>query len=291
MNKENKNQSKGIYNDLKVIIVLILLTLGFSLIPPLTETFVRTILGVLMVLFIPGYAFIAALFPKQDDLENLERLALSFGLSIALTILIGFSLTYTPWGIVLNSNLVIFSGFSLLMVLIAFLRRKNLPRTERYEVTFSESFKEFITYFQPDSRKEKILSLTLIIVIMLSITFTAYFFVQKEDEKFTEFYLLNSDGQASDYPTTLSMGATDSVILGIVNHENTPVNYLIRVKVNNIILKPELNFTLQNNETKEIPVNFTASIVGQNKMEFLLYKLPDSNNVYRSLNMWFEVNQ
>jgi uncharacterized membrane protein len=109
------------------------------------------------------------------------------------------------------------------------------------------------------------------------------------EDKFTEFYLLNSNGQASDYPTSLAMGGSSSVILGVVNHENTPVNYLIRVKTNNITLQ-EFNFTLENNETKEIPFNFTASIMGQNKMEFLLYKLPDNTNVYRSLHIWFQVS-
>jgi uncharacterized membrane protein len=34
-----------------------------------------------MVLFLPGYALIAALFPRKDDLDGIERIALSFGLT------------------------------------------------------------------------------------------------------------------------------------------------------------------------------------------------------------------
>jgi uncharacterized membrane protein len=51
------------------------------------------------VLFFPGYVFITALFPEKKELDNLERLALSLGLSIAIVPLIGLLLNYTPWGI------------------------------------------------------------------------------------------------------------------------------------------------------------------------------------------------
>jgi uncharacterized membrane protein len=39
---------------------------------------VRIALGLIFVLFSPGYTLIAALFPKKDDLNSFERLALSW---------------------------------------------------------------------------------------------------------------------------------------------------------------------------------------------------------------------
>ncbi|MBN1814156.1 MAG: DUF1616 domain-containing protein [Anaerolineae bacterium] len=44
----------------------------------------RLFLGLLFVLFVPGYALQAVLFPRAADLDGPERLALSFGLSIAV---------------------------------------------------------------------------------------------------------------------------------------------------------------------------------------------------------------
>jgi uncharacterized membrane protein len=72
----------------------------FVLIPPLNEISpVRIILGLPLVLFLPGYALIAALFPRKDDLDGIERIALSFGLSIAISPLLGLGLNYTPFGL------------------------------------------------------------------------------------------------------------------------------------------------------------------------------------------------
>jgi len=69
-------------------------------------TIIRYMLGSLLVLFLPGYALIETLYPKEEDLSPLERLALSIGLSLALVPLVGLILNYTPWGIRLDPILI-----------------------------------------------------------------------------------------------------------------------------------------------------------------------------------------
>nr|QNO53661.1 hypothetical protein DJFKIEJF_00025 [Methanosarcinales archaeon ANME-1 ERB6] len=70
--------------DLALVILFTLLCAPFVLIPPLNEISpIRIILGLPLVLFLPGYSLIATLFPRKDDLDGIERIALSFGLSIA----------------------------------------------------------------------------------------------------------------------------------------------------------------------------------------------------------------
>jgi hypothetical protein len=68
--------------------------------------YARYFLGSIFVLFFPGYSFIKALFPKQvpfktssEELDNIERIALSIGMSLALVPITGLLLNYTPWGI------------------------------------------------------------------------------------------------------------------------------------------------------------------------------------------------
>ncbi|NOQ34054.1 MAG: DUF1616 domain-containing protein, partial [Methanosarcinales archaeon] len=85
--------------DLALVITLTLACILFVLTPWLDETPVRVVLGLLLVLFLPGYSLIAALFPGKDDLDGIERIALSFGLSIAVVPLLGLGLNYTQYGI------------------------------------------------------------------------------------------------------------------------------------------------------------------------------------------------
>ena len=94
--------AKRQYSDLLLIIILTILTVVFIKTPGLRKTFIRSILGLILILFIPGYSLIAALFPRKMDLDGIERAALSFGLSVAVTPLIGLALNYTPWGIKLS---------------------------------------------------------------------------------------------------------------------------------------------------------------------------------------------
>jgi hypothetical protein len=85
--------------------------------------YLRYILGSVFVLFLPGYMLIEALYPKPKDLEPLERLALSIGLSLALVPLTGLLLNYTPWGIRLNPILISLTLITGLLALVAAVRK------------------------------------------------------------------------------------------------------------------------------------------------------------------------
>ena len=102
--------------------------------PRLNETPVRVLLGLLLVLFLPGYSLVAALFPRKDDLDGIERIALSFGLSIAVVPLIGLALNYTPLGIRLVPVLLGLSLFTVLLALVAYIRRAWVSKAERFMV-------------------------------------------------------------------------------------------------------------------------------------------------------------
>jgi hypothetical protein len=61
--------------------------------------YVRYLLGGAFVLFLPGFMLILALYPRGEELDGLERAALSVGLSLAIVPIVGLALNYTPWGI------------------------------------------------------------------------------------------------------------------------------------------------------------------------------------------------
>ena len=85
--------------------------------------YLRYVFGGLLVLFLPGFSLIELLYPKKE-LDELTRLALSIGLSLALVPLVGLALNYTPFGIRLLPVAFSLSGLTLALLTLA-LRRKH----------------------------------------------------------------------------------------------------------------------------------------------------------------------
>jgi len=289
---------KKIPSDLLIVIGLVLLTDIFVLAPGLNETILRNVLGLPLVLFLPGYTLIAALFPAKSDLDGIERTALSFGLSIAIVPLIGLVLNYTPFGIRLLPVLVCLSIFIFIMCWLAYIRRASLPETEAFEISFSAaalSLKNEILE-KSESKLDRALTIILILSILMSVATLEYVILTpKEGEHFTEFYVLGPQGIADNYTTDYTLGQSGTMIVGIVNHEYRPVNYTMQVRLENQLLPlPEnlQHITLDHNETWEETVTFTPPLVGQNmKLEFLLFNETDKTTPYRDLHLWINVNE
>jgi len=96
-------------------LVLISATSGVAL-------YLRYAFGSVLVLFLPGYALIEALYPKRE-LDELTRFALSIGLSLALVPLAGLFLNYTPFGIRLIPVAISLAGLTIILQLAALTRK------------------------------------------------------------------------------------------------------------------------------------------------------------------------
>lgn len=275
--------------DIVLVWLITVLCAIFVLTPQLESTVLKSIFGFLLILFISGYTLVAFIYPKKDSLEGIDRFALSFGLSLAITSLIGLVL-YTQFGTQINSIFIVVSILTLILSFLTYIRRWKLHEDERFSVNFKHYFNRIIKSFNKESRKDKVLSIVLAISIILAVSATIYIIVvPHQGEKFTEFYILGPNGTSSDYPTNLTAGQTGNVTIGIVNHEYSTVNYEMVVKLNNQTINDK-NITLSNNQTYSEPFTFVPSIYGQNQeLEFLLYKLPDNSTVYRSLHLWINV--
>ncbi|MFC1944193.1 DUF1616 domain-containing protein [Chloroflexota bacterium] len=119
--------------DLALVGILALAAVLAVLAVPLS--WLRLVLGFPLLVLLPGYALVAALFPRKDVLSPVERVSLSLGLSIAATVLIGLGLGYSPWGIGLHSLLISEVLFILLMSALAwYLRGRVFPVGERFGI-------------------------------------------------------------------------------------------------------------------------------------------------------------
>lgn len=248
----------------------------------------RIVLGLPFILFSPGYALVSALFPKKAALEGVERIALSFGLSIAIAPLIGLILNYTPWGIELYSILVSLAVFILVASIAAWYRRRSLPAEEVSFIYFNISLSQWAT----TSHWDKILSLVLVLALLGAVGAIAYVLVApKEGENFTEFYILGLDGKAEGYPTELAVGEEGKVIVGIVNHEHKDLVYRVEILIDGENVNDIEPQSLAHEEKWEGEAGFSPAEAGEDqKVEFVLYKQGE-NEPYRSLYLWLDVKE
>lgn len=246
-------------------------------------SFIRILIGVPFILFFPGYTLVCALFPRRHELDEIERVALSIGLSISVVPLLGLLLNYTPFGIRLYPVLVSLFMFTFLMSVIAGYRRKGLTVEERFVPSFSIS----VPRWGELNRVDKALSMGLVISVVVSGTLLSNFVASpRAGERFTEFYILGPGGKAEDYPTNLTIGENGTVILGIVNHEYEEVNYSIVIWLDNETIGVIGNITLKHEEKWEQNYSFTPEKAGDKmKLEFLLFR-EGLDEPYRSLHLW-----
>ena len=272
-----------IQNELIIIDFLVLvLILGVTFIP---SSAIRIVLGLPFLLFFPGYTLIATLFPKKTGMDGIERIALSFGMSIAVVPLIGLLLNYTSWGIRLVPVLYSVSLFIFTTSVIAWFRRRRISEQERFVIEF-----ETKNLGWSGSKLDKALSLILAISILGTIGVLIFVFAfPKVGEKFSEFYILGLNGKAADYPKELKVDGTAKVIVGIVNHEQKTVSYWIEIRINDIKDNEAGPVVLDNEGKWEQTISFTPDTAGENQqVEFLLYK-DGGTQYYLETHLWIDV--
>ena len=318
--------------DLVAVVALTVATIGAVLVPVVSETPLRIVLGLPFALFLPGYAFIAALFPEAGDppdtseddadgmlprpgdgIDGLERVVLSFGLSIAITPLIGLVLNFTPWGIRLVPIVVSISGFIIVTTIIAAIRRWELPADEQ----FSVPYRSWIVsgrreLFHPDTRTDAVLNVVLVVSLLLAIASVGWAVaVPKQGEAFTELYLLtekeNGELVADDYPTEFVQGEGKSLVVGIGNHEHEPMEYILVVELQRVAFENNSTRVLEERELRRFTAYVGANETWREKhtirptmtgerlrLVYLLYKGgvpadPSVENAAQEVHLWVNV--
>jgi uncharacterized membrane protein len=317
---------------LVAVIAVVIVTLGAVFLPVLSESPLRILVGLPFVLFIPGYAFIAALFPEagsgsasdtsngDDDadadgrgIDGIERVALSFGLSIAVVPLIGLVLNFTPWGIRLVPIMLSVSGFTLIATAVAARRRRALPAAERFTVPYRAWVVAGRTeLFEPETRTDGILNVVLVLSLVLAVSSVGYAVaVPQQGEQFSEFYLLTEGPDdelvADDYPTEFTAGEPQSLYVGIGNQEYESVQYTVVVAIQDVRfvnneseVREEQRLrtfetTVAHNETWQLNHTVAPTLTGERlRLTYFLYKgeapqNPTVDNAYRELHLWVNV--
>jgi len=273
--------------DLLFIIITSVLLVPLAI---LTGGLVRIVLGLLFVLFFPGYTLMAALFPRKTDLEIITRLAISLGTSVALAGLLLLLLNFTPWGLQLYPIIVVLFLFTGTAAVIAWLRRKRFAPKERFDPTLNLKLATIFRFWTERKHLERALIVILALAIIGTIgTLGFVIAAPKAGDPYTEFYLLDLDKKADYYPSELAVGEDGKVIVGIINREGEATVYNIEIVFDGEKTDDIGPINLGQEEKWEQGVTFTPTRDGPDqKVEFLLYK--DSRQLYQELHLWIDVS-
>ncbi len=250
------------------------------------------------ILLAPGYVLTAALFPEDLDLDWLERLALSVGLSISLVALIGLGLSFTPWGIFFAPVIASLLLFTYGVGAVAYWKRMRLLPAERLSLNIEIRAPDWSCY----PRADKIAAAALAASLVVAAGTVVYFVVApRPAERFTEFYMLNATGVAGGYPTNLTTNQTAKISLTVHNVEYADLAYEIRVY--EATMEAFFNASAKQTQYRELSriyvtnfsidlsnggywnrsYNFLSPTLGVYRLIFDLYKLPDTQDVYHYL--------
>jgi uncharacterized membrane protein len=320
-----KTRSKKIFSaffeqefplDLTLVVVWLAASIVVIYLPILNETILRIVLTLPVILFIPGYCLIAALFPKEGEIGLIERIMLSIGVSIAVVPLIGLGLNFTPFGIRLDPIVISLIFFTWVMVLVAHYQRAILPAEERFGIPFFAIAGRIRQEFLPPRERgiDRVLSIVLALVIVVVIITTVYVIAApKEGERFTEFFILGENRTATDYPDLIIVGHNYPMYIGVGNYEYRNIYYtietwILRTEFDTVTnttsvmaMDPidRLSLTLAHNTTTVIPYNLSLKSPGYNRVEFLLFnesvpgpEVSGSDRInasYRDIHLWVDV--
>lgn len=256
---------------------------------PASLPMLRLVLGLGFVLLVPGYALQAALFPRRDDLDGTERLALSFGLSIAVIPPIILLLDMLPWGIRLWPIVLSEMLFITFCSTVALHRRGQLPYSDRVSLELEIDLRGW--WATQDQTQRLLLGTVGLALMGMAIATTAIVWTPSPDERLTEFYILGSEGLAETYPRQVVAGQPLSVIMGIANHEGTAAEYQVEIRCGGDLIGQVGPIDLEAGESEERPLTFVPRQTGTNvKVEFLLFR--DSGlQPYRALHLWLDVTE
>lgn len=268
----------------------------------------RAILGLVFLLFLPGYVATAALFPEKDRIDIIERIALSFGLSIAIVPLAGLGLNYT-FGIWLEPTLAVLTIFIIIVSIVAWRRRLYLPDDERFRIDISMNIS-----LKGMPLIDRLLTVGIAVTLVMTVTLLAYVIaVPRPGESFTQLALLGPNMKADDYPRNLTRNQNSMVFVSVKSLESKKTNYSLIISLQKqnstaithwdqsdpFILSSSLddgialssNFTLDPNQYENGTFNFTVVEIGIFKLRFMLFLEGQelTEKPYREAYLWLFV--
>jgi uncharacterized membrane protein len=245
--------------NLSLDLVLVILLAGIALLLPIPYPYSIPV-GLLFVLYLPGYALTATVFVNKTH-DLLERALYSLGLSLATTAVAGLFLHMTRLKI-LPEHLSILLGGVTLIASVAALRLRNYkpnsPPSQKVIIDFSDGL---LLVFS-----------VLVLTLALGVTRTP-----TPPERFDGYTLLwIGEGEAG----------SGTYQIGVQSHEFSRLGYNLRVTAGGVELGFVPFFQLEPGQTLEITDMLPGWITPQISLEAHLYRMDRPGEIYRQVVFW-----
>lgn len=219
------------------------------------SSLLRVVFVIPLVTVLPGYAFIAILYPgaarasprvfddrgrKLSDsiptkggINTVERIVLSVLSSLILVPAVVLGTNFTPWGISIEPILAGVVGLTGVLVFGAAVRRLRVPSSQRYTPSFSVLSTVLYTRKTPTlsstGPSQYLFNIALVIAIVLFVSSLGYAAVNPPTgDGFTEMYIETGDvtgDTESMYPSQFAAAETRSIPVTVANRENQVTDY------------------------------------------------------------------
>jgi uncharacterized membrane protein len=310
--------------DAVLVVALVGLANAAVLVSPLRETAVRPLVAIPLSFFLPGYAVVAALFPRRGEVESrpageatgrridwVERLGLSFGASLAVLPLVGLAYASVTWpaspaGVAAALGAVAVAGMA-----IATVRRWQLPPESRFRLP-TRRWIDGIRGSLGGTPIGALSSVLLAAAVVLAVGGLGYAVaVPNDGSSYTGATLLTEQGGefvASDYPTDLESGDPAELVLSLENAEGESMEYTVVVALERtsddggeteVVEREELDrfsVSVDAGETTFERHEFTPGTAGEDlRLSYYVYvgdppAEPSPENAYRHLFLWVDVS-
>src|SRR2546427_3652198 len=258
----------------------------------------RFALALLFVLFLPGYAITATVFPRGGEMDWIERIGLSVGVSLAVVPLLGLVLSLTPAGVRIEPIVAALLLVTLGMTVVAYEQRMALLQEDRLSLSINLE----VPRWRDLSIVDRALALGVAAALVLGAGGLVYAFgTAPQGVGFTEFFLLDSNGGITSYPTRLNASQEAAVTLVVTNHERREVNYSFVVRLvgvrydynpvtrqndtvvdlNTTNLTPPSARSLVDGDQLPVPYSFSVPNAGEYQLRFLLFTTVSQSTPYR----------
>lgn len=265
---------------------LLLVTSVAALVPVFVQLplpLLRLPLGLVLVLFAPGYVLQAVLFARPADLDPPARIGASVGLSVALLPLMAIVLDHLPWGITLGPIVGVLATWTVLMALIAAVRRAFIGVT--VEAVAPRRL--------PAARRwRRRIAATVLGVAILGV-FAGGLFVatRTQTEALTEFYVTGAQGMGEEYPRAAVAGAPMEVNLHIANNEGRAQRYRVEVRSAGQMIAAIPVVDVAADARAAQPLRYALPTPGNDQTVDILLFRADDQTAYRSLRLWVNVRE